>query len=159
MPFPLLKSKNGSLGEPDKSHQATESAALSWDSCMLSQCALPALTTILRQNGLRFPPPPSATTCISPDFSPGGKRHSKLEKTHKSGLSKARNSCTKKKPRAQKAPIYGPSELLHFAEETRGKEHDSSAKRLSAFPDTHCRFPQAAHSPAISSARLLQSSP
>ncbi len=51
-----------------------------------------------------------------------GNRHSKLEKTHKSGLSNARNLCTEKKPRAQKAPIYapiyGPSELSLFAEET-----------------------------------------
>ena len=95
----------------------TESAVLSWDSFMLCVCALPDLIAFLRQNGVRFPPPPCATTCISPDFSPGGNRHSKLEKTHKSGQSNARNLCTEKKPRAQKAPIYGPSELSLFAEE------------------------------------------
>ena len=27
-------------------------------------------TVFLRKNGLRFPPPPCATTCISPDFLP-----------------------------------------------------------------------------------------
>jgi hypothetical protein len=85
---------------------------------MLCVCALPDLIAFLRQNGVRFPPPPCATTCISPDFFLGGKRHSKLEKTHKSGQSNARNLCAEKKPRAKKAPIYGPSELLHFAEET-----------------------------------------
>ena len=47
-------------------------------------------------------------TKASPDFFPGGKRHSKLEKTHKPGLSKARNICAEKKSRAQEAPIYGP---------------------------------------------------
>jgi len=51
-------------------------------------------------------------------FSPGGNRHSKLEKTHKSGQSNARNLCTEKKPRAQEAPIYGPFELSLYAEET-----------------------------------------
>ena len=96
----------------------TGSAALSWDSCMLSLCALPGLTTILRQNGVCFPPPPSATTCISPDFFPRGKLQSELEFYHNFGASKARNLCTGKKPRAQKAPIYGPSELSLFAEET-----------------------------------------
>ena len=80
--------------------------------------ALDPLTAILRQNGVRFPPTPCATECISPDFSPGGNRHSKLEKTHNFGASKAQNSCTEKKPRARKAPIYGPSELSLFAEET-----------------------------------------
>ena len=38
------------------------------------------LTTILRQNGLRFPPPPSATTCISPDFFPRWKASFKTRK-------------------------------------------------------------------------------
>jgi hypothetical protein len=42
---------------------------------------------------------------MSPGFSPGVKIHSKLEFSHDFGSSKARNSCTEKKPRAQKAKI------------------------------------------------------
>ena len=85
---------------------------------MLSLCALPALTAFLRQNVVRFPLPPCATTCISPDFFPGGKQQSELEFLHNFRASKARNSCTEKKPRAQKAPVYGPFGLSLFAEET-----------------------------------------
>jgi len=55
---------------------------------------------------------------MSPDFISGGKLQSELELLHNFCSSKARNLCTEKKPRAQKAPIYGPSELSLFAEET-----------------------------------------
>ena len=89
----------------------TESAALSWGFCMLCVCAWKDLTVFLRQNGLRFPPPPSAATCISPDFFPGGNIHSELEFLHNFGSSKARNLCPEKKSRAQEAPFYGPFEL------------------------------------------------
>ena len=71
--FSHHKEKSDGTVQPVIFIRLAESAALSWDSCMLCVCAWKALTTILRQNGLRFPPPPSATMCISPDFFPRGK--------------------------------------------------------------------------------------
>ena len=51
-------------------------------------------------------------------LTPGVKIQSVLEFLHNFGSSKARNSCTEKKSRAQEALFYGPFELSLFAEET-----------------------------------------
>ena len=64
--FSHHKEKSDGTVQPVIFIRLAESAALSWDSCMLCVCAWKALTTILRQNGLRFPPPPYATIKYSP---------------------------------------------------------------------------------------------
>ena len=78
--FSHHKEKSDGTVQPVIFIRLAESAALSWDSYMSCVCAGNALTTILRQNGLRFPPPSSATTCISLFFFPRWKPSFKARK-------------------------------------------------------------------------------
>jgi hypothetical protein len=55
---------------------------------------------------------------MSPGLFHREKFHSEHEFSHYFGSSKAQNSCTEEKPRAQEALDYGPFELSLFAEET-----------------------------------------
>ena len=68
--FSHHKEKSDGTVQPVIFIRLAESAALSWDSYMSCVCAGNALTTILRQNGLRFPPPPFCNNVHKSGFFP-----------------------------------------------------------------------------------------
>ena len=78
--FSHHKEKSDGTVQPVIFIRLAESAALSWDSYMSCVCAGNALTTILRQNGLRFPPPPFCNNVHKPGFFPRGKASFKTRK-------------------------------------------------------------------------------
>jgi len=71
---------------------------------------------------------------MSPGLFHREKFHSEHEFSHYFGSSKAQNSCTEEKPRAQEALDYGPFELSLFAEETiLNPRHGHNVHKARAF--------------------------